>query len=159
MYTFNRPGKSPAVLTVSLTSGATGNLLIKEVQYDGTMGAVWRYDLTAGNWTNITPVSGSDLYFGFGGLGLDTLHPGTLVVAALNSWWPEAQIFRSTDSGATWSRLWEWTSYPTMARYYSISSPSAPWIYNSFVSTTDAEQLGWMIESLEIDPFDSDHWL
>lgn len=46
-----------------------------------------------------------------------------------------------------------------MARYYSISTPIAPWIYNSFISTTDAEQLGWMIESLEIDPFDSDHWL
>lgn len=56
--------------------------------YDGTLGAVWRYDLTASTWADITPVSGSDLYYGFGGLGLDTLNPGTLVVAALNSWWP-----------------------------------------------------------------------
>lgn len=46
-----------------------------------------------------------------------------------------------------------------MARYYSISTPLEPWIYNSFISVADAEQLGWMIESLEIDPFDSDHWL
>lgn len=127
--------------------------------YDGTNGGVYRYSLVNNTWTNITPVSGSDLYFGFGGLGLDTLKPGTLVVAALNSWWPEAQIFRSTDSGATWSRLWEWTNYPAMNRYYSISSPLAPWIYESFISTPDAEQLGWMIESLEIDPFDSNHWL
>ncbi|CAN8098205.1 unnamed protein product [Discula destructiva] len=127
--------------------------------YDGTMGAVWRYDLGNSTWKNITPVSGSDLYFGFGGIGLDTLKPGTIVVAALNSWWPEAQIFRSTNSGATWSRLWEWTSYPSMARYYSISTPTAPWIYNSFISVSGAEQLGWMIEALEIDPFDSNHWL
>lgn len=127
--------------------------------YDGLNGAVYRYDLANSTWTNITPVSGSDLYFGFGGLGLDILNPGTLVVAALNSWWPEAQLFRSTDSGATWSPIWEWTSYPSMDRYYGISTPLAPWVYKSFISVTDAEQLGWMIESLEIDPFDSDHWL
>lgn len=127
--------------------------------YDGTLGAVWRYDLTNSTWKDITPVSGSDLYFGFGGLGLDMLNPGTLVVAGLNSWWPEAQLYRSTDSGTTWSPIWEWSSYPDKYRYYSISTPTAPWIYNSFISVTDAEQLGWMIESLEIDPFDSDHWL
>lgn len=127
--------------------------------YDGTLGAVWRYDLSTSTWKDITPVSGSDLYFGFGGLGLDMQDTGTLVVAALNSWWPEAQIYRSTDSGTTWSALWQWTSYPDMARYYGISTPVAPWIYNSFISVSGAEQLGWMIESLEIDPFDSDHWL
>lgn len=127
--------------------------------YDGTNGGVYRFSLTNNTWTNITPVSGSNLYFGFGGLGLDLLKPGTLVVAALNSWYPEAQLFRSTDSGATWSVLWEWTNYPAMNRYYSISTPLAPWIYKSFISRPDAEQLGWMIESLEIDPFDSNHWL
>ncbi|KAF3761720.1 glycoside hydrolase family 74 /Carbohydrate-binding module family 1 [Cryphonectria parasitica EP155] len=126
--------------------------------YDGTLGAVWRYDISNATWTDITPVSGSDLYFGFGGLGLDMQSPGTLVVAALNSWWPEAQLWRSTDSGATWSPIWEWTSYPDMDRYYSISTPVAPWIYNSFISVSGAEQLGWMIESLEIDPFNSDFW-
>lgn len=127
--------------------------------YDGTNGGVYRYSLANNTWTNITPVSGSNLYFGFGGLGLDMLKPGTLVVAALNSWYPEAQLFRSTDSGATWSVLWEWTNYPAMNRYYGISTPLAPWIYKSFISRADAEQLGWMIESLEIDPFDSNHWL
>jgi xyloglucan-specific exo-beta-1,4-glucanase len=89
--------------------------------YDGTLGAVYRYDITASTWKNITPVSGSDLYFGFGGIGVDMLKPGTIVVASLNSWWPDAQIFRSNDSGVTWSRLWEWSSYPSMNLYYSQS--------------------------------------
>ena len=39
--------------------------------YDGTMGAVWRYDIAAAAWKDITPVSGSDLYFGFGGIGYE----------------------------------------------------------------------------------------
>jgi xyloglucan-specific exo-beta-1,4-glucanase len=89
--------------------------------YDGTSGALWRYDITAGTWKDITPVTGSDLYFGFGGLGLDIQKPGTLVVASLNSWWPDAQLFRSVDSGTTWSSIWEWASYPSMTYYYSIS--------------------------------------
>ncbi|KAI1145466.1 carbohydrate-binding module family 1 protein [Nemania diffusa] len=126
--------------------------------YDGTLGAVYRYDITAGTWTNITPVSGSDLYFGFGGIGVDMLKPGTIVVASLNSWWPDAQLFRSTDSGATWSRLWEWSSYPSMNLYYSQSTAKAPWIKTGFLDV-DTKDLGWMIESLVIDPFDSDHWL
>ncbi|CAJ2504926.1 Uu.00g123200.m01.CDS01 [Anthostomella pinea] len=126
--------------------------------YDGTLGAVYRYDISNSTWTNITPVSGSDLYFGFGGIGVDMLVPGTIVVASLNSWWPDAQIFRSTDSGATWSKIWEWSSYPDMNLYYSESTPKAPWITTGFLDT-DTKDLGWMIECLVIDPLDSDHWL
>ncbi|KAI0907399.1 glycoside hydrolase family 74 protein [Ustulina deusta] len=126
--------------------------------YDGILGAVYRYDITAGTWTDITPVSGSDLYYGFGGIGVDMQSAGTIVVASLNSWWPDAQLFRSTDSGATWSRIWEWTSYPSMNLYYSQSTTNAPWIKSGFLDV-DTKDLGWMIESLVIDPFDSDHWL
>ncbi|KAL2020393.1 hypothetical protein VTK56DRAFT_8436 [Thermocarpiscus australiensis] len=126
--------------------------------YDGTAGAVYRYDITTGAWKDITPVSGSDLYFGFGGLGLDMKKPGTLVVASLNSWWPDAQLFRSTDSGATWSPIWEWTAYPNQNWYYGLHTDNAPWINAGFISQ-DTKRLGWMIEALEIDPLDSDHWL
>lgn len=125
--------------------------------YDGTMGAVYKYNITAGTWTDITPVSGSDLYFGFGGLGVDMLKPGTLVVASLNSWWPDAQLFRSTDSGTTWSKIWEWANYPAQSLHYTISTSKAPWI-DPFINA-DTKHLGWMIEALEIDPLDSDHWL
>jgi xyloglucan-specific exo-beta-1,4-glucanase len=128
--------------------------------YDGTSGAVYRYGLTTGAWKNITPVSGGDLYYGFGGLGVDMLKPGTLVVASLNSWWPDAQLFRSTDSGATWSRLWEWSPAGNNAQiwYYGLTTPKAPWVNKNFLSV-DSKRLGWMIEALEINPLDSNHWL
>jgi len=162
--------------------------------YDGTSGAVWRYDLATSTWKDITPVTGSNLYFGFGGIGVDMLKPGYLVVAALNSWWPNAQIYRSNNSGSTWTPIWEWASYPAMNNYYGLSVSSiqdplhvpgplprfattgkcdrlvvvftnclqttnAPWIAPGFWDVTNDEDLGWMIESLEIDPFDSNHWL
>lgn len=37
-------------------------------------------------------------------------------------------------------------------------TPLAPWVKTGFVDV-DTKKLGWMIEALEIDPHDSDHWL
>ncbi|KZL68433.1 fungal cellulose binding domain-containing protein [Colletotrichum incanum] len=127
--------------------------------YDGTSGAIWRYDITAGTWKDITPVApGPDLYHGFGGLSLDFQKPGTLIVATLNSWWPDAKLFRSTDSGATWKQIWTWGSDGNQNLSYVQTSPKAPWIKTNFLDV-DTKDLGWMIESLEIDPTDSNHWL
>jgi xyloglucan-specific exo-beta-1,4-glucanase len=52
----------------------------------GESGSVWKYDLTSGDWTNITPEVGT---FGYGGLAVDTKQPDTLMVAAWNLWWPD----------------------------------------------------------------------
>lgn len=133
--------------------------------YDGTLGSVYKYDISASVWTDITPVSGSDLYFGFGGLAIDLLSSDSshsvIMVAALNSWWPDGQMYRSNDSGSTWSPLWEWTSYPNLNRYYSYSDSNAPWIGPDYtiIGIQSYEQVGWMMEGLVIDPFDSNHWL
>ncbi|KAF8213350.1 hypothetical protein K438DRAFT_1803829 [Mycena galopus ATCC 62051] len=145
---------SPAekVLYISYSNGAG--------PYDGTLGSVMKYNLTSSVWTDITPVTGSDLYFGFGGVAVDLKVPGTIMVAALNSWWPDGQIYRSTNGGETWSPLWDWLSYPTMDKYYTYSDALAPWIgvgYTEGVAGT--LQIGWMMEALVIDPFDSNHWL
>ncbi|EGO20097.1 hypothetical protein SERLADRAFT_442836 [Serpula lacrymans var. lacrymans S7.9] len=128
--------------------------------YDGTLGAVYKYNITSGVWTDITPVSGSNLFFGFGGLSVDLQNPGTIMVAALNSWYPDGQIFRSNDSGVTWSALWSWGSDSTLDKWYTYSDSLAPWIGPDYTVTTPGTlQIGWMMEGLNIDPFDSDHWL
>lgn len=93
------------------------------------------------------------------GLTVDLQKPGTVMVAALNSWWPDSNVFRSTDGGSTWSRLWDWASYPTMNRYYKYDTTLAPWIGPSVTNNQIVTQIGWMMEALEIDPFDSNHWL
>ena len=62
------------------------------------------------------------------GVAVDLQRPGTIMVAALNSWWPDGQIFRSTDGGKTWTSLWSWQSYPTMNRYYKYDDTLAPWL-------------------------------
>ncbi|PVF96855.1 putative endoglucanase C [Serendipita vermifera] len=129
--------------------------------YDGTAGRVGKYNITSGTWTDITPVLAvSENYYGFGGLAVDLQKPGTVMVATLNQWWPDANIFRTTDGGATWTTLWSWNGYPNLNRYFGVDNSEAPYLGGPLGSSDFSHPLvGWMIEALVIDPFDSNHWL
>jgi hypothetical protein len=129
--------------------------------YDGGKGRLWRYATATGTWTDISPVAEADAYYGFSGLTVDRQKPGTLMATAYSSWWPDTQIFRSTDSGATWTKAWDYTSYPTRANRYTMDVSSSPWLTWGANPSPPEEtpKLGWMTESLEIDPFDSDRMM
>ncbi|MFE9022511.1 cellulose binding domain-containing protein [Streptomyces sp. NPDC007808] len=129
--------------------------------YDGGKGRLWRYDTAAGTWKDISPVAEADTYYGFSGLTVDRLKPGTVMATAYSSWWPDTQIFRSTDSGGTWTRAWDYTSYPTRENRYTMDVSSSPWLtWGADPSPPEqAPKLGWMTEALEIDPFDSDRMM
>ncbi|PZW32775.1 hypothetical protein EI42_01867 [Thermosporothrix hazakensis] len=133
-----------------------------EGPYNGSHGDVWKFEPKTATWTKISPVPGSDTsnnYFGYGGLAVDMQHPGTLVVASVNSWWPDAQLFRTTDGGKTWAPIWEWASYPSRSLHYTIDISDAPWLHFGNTNPVDpvpAVKLGWMIEGMNIDPFNSD---
>ncbi|KAJ1565440.1 hypothetical protein HK096_002785 [Nowakowskiella sp. JEL0078] len=127
--------------------------------YDGTLGYVYKYSPSSGNWTDITPVRGSS--FGYGGITVDRLNPKTIMVAALNQWWPDSNIWRSTDGGATWNAFWTFGNYPEKNLRYTLNISSVPWLdLKTGVSAPEpAVKLGWMMESLEIDPFNSDRFI
>ncbi len=130
--------------------------------YNGGHGDVWKYVPSTNTWTKISPVPGSDSsndYYGYGGLAVDMQHPGTIVVASVNSWWPDALLFRSTNGGTTWEPIWSWSSYPSRNLYYTIDVSNAPWLNFGNTNPVDpvpAVKLGWMIEGMNIDPFNSD---
>ncbi|MFD8816297.1 cellulose binding domain-containing protein, partial [Streptomyces sp. NPDC059627] len=129
--------------------------------YDGGKGQLWRYATATGTWTNISPVAEADTYYGFSGLTVDRQHPGTVMATAYSSWWPDTQLFRSTDSGATWTKAWDYTSYPNRSNRYTIDVSSSPWLtFGANPSPPEqSPKLGWMTEALEIDPFDSDRMM
>lgn len=129
--------------------------------YDGALGEVWRYDIATGTWTDISPVAASsdDAYFGYSGLTLDRQNPETLIVASQISWWPDAIFYRSTDAGETWNPIWEWGAYPQRNMKYEIDISEVPWLdfgVENPVAPETAPKLGWMNESVEIDPHNSD---
>src|SRR5262249_2535094 len=114
------PGQptSPAFMAHHAVLASNGVLYVaynnKGGPYDGEKGDVWKYDTATSVWTQISPVpsSSGDDYFGYGGLAVDAQHPNTVMVAALNSWWPDTMIWRSLDGGTSWSRIWDWGAYP-----------------------------------------------
>ncbi len=131
--------------------------------YDGAKGDVWKFDPKTSAWTRISPIPSTDSgdTFGYSGLTLDRKHPGTLMVATQIAWWPDVTFFRSTDSGATWTRIWDFTSYPDRSLRYTQDISSVPWLtFGAQPAPPElSPKLGWMTESMEIDPFDSDHLL
>ncbi|MCX5561970.1 cellulose binding domain-containing protein [Streptomyces sp. NBC_00038] len=125
--------------------------------YDGGKGRLWRYATRTGTWTDISPVAEADTYYGFSGLTVDRQHPGTVMATAYSSWWPDTQLFRSTDSGGTWTKAWDYTSYPNRSNRFTMDGSSAPWLtFGANPSPPEqSPKLGWMTEALEIDPFNS----
>src|SRR6185369_10582995 len=102
-----------------------------------------------------------------GFLSIDRQHPNTVMVTGYSSWWPDTQIWRSTNGGTTWSRIWDWTRYPSRSFRYTQDVTASPWL--KFPATPlcgggrpGAEvnpKLGWMTEALEIDPFNSNRFM
>lgn len=131
--------------------------------YDGNKGDVWKLNAATGEWTLISPIpsSSGDDYFGYNGLTIDRQHPDTLMVATQISWWPDVIFFRTNDGGATWARAWDWGAWPNRILRYDVDITQAPWLtWNAVPPLPElAPKLGWMTESLEIDPFDSNRLL
>ncbi|KAF8424830.1 glycoside hydrolase family 74 protein [Tirmania nivea] len=97
--------------------------------YDGSAGYLQKYNLTDKSWTDISPIRDA---FGFGGLAIDLQKPGTLM---------------------TWRGAWEWAPWP-QKMFFNYDVSSAPWLYDPNSGEEFRKLVGWMIESLTIDPFD-----
>lgn len=134
--------------------------------YDGGRGDVWKLNTANGAWTLISPIPSSntnDNFFGYSGLSVDRQNPNTIMVTGYSSWWPDTQIWRSTNGGTTWSRIWDWARYPNRTFRYTQDVTASPWLRWPATplcggGRPGAEvnpKLGWMTEALEIDPFNS----
>lgn len=157
---------------------SNGNLYIpfnnKGGPYDGDYGEVWKYKISAKTWTDITPhshevdeagggtaLTSENPYYGYGGLDVDALNPGVIMTTTLNSWWPDAALFRSTDDGASWTK--SWYGYNSAVKFKYTIEATYPWLNwgRTTSSWPDAvyPKLGWMIDGISINPFDSDEMM
>ncbi|RSS51682.1 carbohydrate-binding protein [Streptomyces sp. WAC07061] len=103
-----------------------------------TGGSVWKHTPAAGAWKNVSPSQGG---YGFSGLAVDPRKPSTVMVTTLDRWWPEDEIYRTTDGGTTWKAL-----AATSVR----DASAAPYVGTG---------TGHWMTALAIDPFDSGHVL
>ncbi|MFE6620064.1 xyloglucanase [Streptomyces sp. NPDC057740] len=131
--------------------------------YEGFKGDVWKLDTATDTWTRISPVpsTSADNEWGYSGLTIDRQNPDTLMVSTQLKWWPDCILFRSTDGGASWTRAWDMDENSQRTLRYDIDISDAPWLtWNASPSLPEmTPKLGWMMESVQIDPFDSDHFM
>ncbi|WP_442950517.1 X2-like carbohydrate binding domain-containing protein [Paenibacillus sp. FSL R5-0912] len=160
------PGQPVGYLPHHGVLSSTGDLYITYSNgvgpYDGSKGEVWKWNTTSGVWTNISPSTGTDNWYGFGGLAVDAQDPDTVMVSSLNAWWPDEVIFRSKDGGASWSRIWDWGFYPERSYKFAMDITAAPWLNHGITDSTSLDpspKLGWMMGDLEIDPFNSNRMM
>ncbi len=126
------PGGAGLVVTYGNAPGPNGM----------TMGGVWRLDVKAGGWREISPVrtSKSDA-FGYSGVSFDGKVGGTMVVSTMDRWAHGDAVFRSGDGGKTWASLMDGAAF---------EHETAPY--------TAASKPHWTGD-VEIDPFDPAHVL
>jgi photosystem II stability/assembly factor-like uncharacterized protein len=123
-----------------------------------TDGAVWKFNPKDSAWTDITPDKNPDRYpGGYGGIGVDRQHPGTVVVASLNRKVPGAddddRIYRTTDGGKTWKDM------SPRSHRDDTASPYVTWVGKPIgdLDKHPEPSVGWWMATLAIDPFDSRH--
>ncbi|MEN9354764.1 MAG: hypothetical protein RL318_2089 [Fibrobacterota bacterium] len=110
-------------------------------------GQIWRYQITSGAWTNVTPPTGS----GFGTVAVSRQNPSILVVGTICRWaWENAGqkyggdgVWMSRDKGATWKVV---TPTNDFANAGTIDNSPTPW--------KSIRGPHW-ISGVAIDPFDS----
>ncbi|MFD9376343.1 RICIN domain-containing protein [Streptomyces sp. NPDC059999] len=105
---------------------------------DATAGSVWKYTPTGGAWKNVSPSQGN---YGFSGLAVDPQKPSTVMVATLHRWWPQDELYRTTDGGTTWK---------AQAAKSVRDASAAPYVGTG---------IGHWMTAMAIDPFNSAHVL
>jgi len=87
------PGQPMGMMVNHGVIGADGAMYLSYGDKPGpngmSDGAIWRWDIKANRWANITPQRpgvGGAPKFGYGGLALDAEHAGTLMVATMDRW-------------------------------------------------------------------------
>jgi hypothetical protein len=112
-----------------------------------TDGAVWKYEIKSGAWTDITPVRSGTVkndehsFFGYCSVAADPEKPG--VVMAIPFWYTGGEeVFRSLNGGKTWK---------------PVIRTCAKWDYSK-IPYSQVPIIHWMTDA-EVDPFDSNHLL
>ena len=132
--------------------------------YDGGKGDVWRYDTATGAWTRISPVPSSNaedvlrLQRSDGRPAAprhaDGRDPG--LVVARRDLLPQHRRRRHVDPDLGLRRLSE-----PLATATRMDISASPWLTfgQSPQPPEETPKLGWMTESMEIDPFNSDRMM
>ena len=140
------PGQPTALRPTHGVWAADGTLYISYSTVPGpgagNNGAVWKFNSSSGEWTDITPERPPGC--GYAAVAVDAQN-AHVVIASTSGHRGGEEIYRTRDGGKTWTPI--------------IHNPKAPCVYDysghPYVAHTG---IHWLAD-IEIDPFDSNHAL
>ncbi|MBV9269180.1 MAG: hypothetical protein JO061_23625, partial [Acidobacteriaceae bacterium] len=117
-------------------------------------GQVWKYEVKAKSWSNITPPDAitSPHNYGYAKVVVDSVQPDTVMVSTLDRYYPGDEIFRSQDAGSTWEAV---GNEPNAPAHSSFDVSLSPWLL--FGGTVPGDNMGNWIGAMLIDPWDHNH--
>lgn len=107
-------------------------------------GQVWKYQVSSGSWTNVTPAGATNA---FSGVTIDPRNPQRVLVSTINAYMAQGtlqddrwgdQFFLSTDGGSRWTNV--------VQRGFALNTDGVTWIANNSIHWAN---------SIEFDPFDT----
>ncbi|MVT08209.1 T9SS type A sorting domain-containing protein [Chitinophaga tropicalis] len=150
-YRSNNGGSSFTAVSGAPTSlmpqravlASDGNLYItyadKEGPWNPSTGQVWKYNVSSGAWTNVTP---SGITSPFSGISVDPNNASRLMLSTINVYnsqggaWGD-QFYYSTNGGSSWTNV--------VSRGFTLNSNGVPWLNSS-------QSIHWA-GCIEFDPF------
>ncbi len=110
-------------------------------------GQIWKYNISSGVWTNITPPGSNRA---FGGITVDPNNPNRIVASTTNTFWSQYtnvnngntvwgdRIYLSTNGGSSWVDV--------IDRGFTLDTDGITWIYGKAIHWAG---------SIEFDPFNT----
>ncbi len=140
------PGQPVGLRPNHVSPSSDGHLYLSYGNEPGpnrmTDGAVWKYDETSHAWTNVTPLppASSPGGFGYGAVVVDPQNPRHLLASTFCRWEPHDEIFRSTNSGGTWTPLFSNATWNDKAFPY-VKALKPHWIGSLAFSPLDSDRV------------------
>ncbi len=112
-------------------------------------GAVQKYNLSTGEWIEITPERSYTC--GFNGISVDPNDPNTIVCTTLCLWAYFDNLFVSHDGGETWTGIWSRGEDKKPINNFTLDISACPWL-----DWQGQLKPGWWMTGVAINPFNQD---
>jgi hypothetical protein len=160
------PGAPTGISPTNAALSSDGNLYITYSDLPGPnsvgagLGRIYKFNTLANTWTDITPLGpftyAGPFWYGFANVVVDPENPQTIMATTIDAYYPGDNVYRSTNSGATWAYVASMPEYPTNTpSYFQQDWSLSPWI--TFGAA--APSFGWWMGALAVDPFNPGHVL